>query len=121
MQMFLDRLQNSVGFSLGDHSCDAKPMQGLGFRFACPQKHARLRSRHESMQKRFGSNFWRVIANEYHVIRRVPRQFAGFTIIPGYRGVESAVFEHVLHACEHIRIMIQNENLARMVAQAKLL
>jgi hypothetical protein len=37
-----------------------------------------------------------VIADEYHVIRYVPRQFAGFDTIPGYSGVKSAVFEDVL-------------------------
>jgi len=95
-QVFLHRLQNSVGFLLGDHGGDAKSAQKLGFRFACPQKHARLRGGPQSMQKRFGSNFWRVIADEYHVIRGVPRQFTGFDTIPGYGGVESAVFEDVL-------------------------
>ena len=85
----------------------------LGFRFAYPQKHARLRGSPESLQKRFGGNFWRVIADKYHVIRRVPRQFAGFDAIPGYGGVESAIFEDVLQMSEHIRIMIQNQNSAR--------
>jgi hypothetical protein len=73
------------------------------------------------MQKCFGSNFWRVIADKYHVIRRVPRQFAGFDTIPGYGGVESAVFEDVLQMGEHIRIMIQNENFVRTLAHGKLL
>src|SRR5215831_18062788 len=115
-QMFLHRLQNSVGLLLGDHGGDAKSAQRLGFRVACPQKHARLRGRPRSMQKRFGSNFWRVIADEYHVIRGVPRQFAGFDTIPGYGSVESAVFEDLLQMGEDIRIMIQNQNSARALA-----
>ena len=119
--MFLHRLQNSVGFLLGDHGGDTKSAQMLGFRFAYPQKHARMRGGPQSMQKCFGSNFWRVIADKYHVIRRVPRQFAGFDTIPGYGGVESAVFEDVLQMGEHIRIMIQNENFVRTLAHGKLL
>jgi len=119
--MFLHRLQDSVGFSLGDHGGDAKAGQRLGFRFACSQKHARLRGGPQGTQKRFGSNFWRVIADEDHVIRGVPRQFAGFDTVPGYGGVESAVFEDVLQMGEHIRIMIQNENFVWTLAHVKLL
>jgi hypothetical protein len=73
------------------------------------------------MQKRFGGKFRRVIADEYHVKCRFPRQFTSIGVIPSYGCVESGVFEDVLQTGEYIGVMIQNEYLAWALAHAKLL
>src|SRR5262249_39593293 len=120
-QLFLHCLQNTVGVALGDHCGDAESTQRLGSRLVRSQKQTRLRNGPVGMQKRFGTKFWRLIADKYHVKCRCPRQFTSFGIIPSYGCIESGVFEDVLQTSEYIGVLIQNEYLTWALAHRELL